>query len=173
MGICRNRQIWELKSATAFIPLRIDPQTHIPPKRAWKGVSENILHYQKYCPVLKKIAKNWFFRSAVLPVFLKKIGGRAQKNPFFSKLRHFQRNPRYALESPTYALSSEYRVVRAIRSRFFTGSHFLIFLSFFMLIPPMVIFFRGGSNFFKSKHLLDRWADFNDRYGKRKLKYSS
>ena len=44
-------KFWDMKSPTAFIPLRIIPQTHIPLERVRKGVSENILHYHKYCPV--------------------------------------------------------------------------------------------------------------------------
>ena len=122
------------KSFAAPKRLRVAPETLHSLKRAYLGLSNAYLGLLWNCLSSEKSGFFWagwrfFFENvrkwrseiqsgAQKNIFLKKIVIRAQKNPLFSKLRQFQRNPRYALESPWYALSSEYRVLGVIRSIF-------------------------------------------------------
>ena len=67
---------------------------------------------------------------AILTAFPIGIDPTPQKNPLFSKLRHFQENPRPDFESPECPLSNEYRFVGVIASRLKAGSHFFRFVGF-------------------------------------------
>jgi len=134
-----------------YSTLRITLQTHISPKWAFQALSKNIFILAKKRLWKKLNGLDWISDWILGCHFLLKSTLRAQKNYFFSRLSQFQRNPRYAFESPWYALSRDIWVGGLISSRFEATVDFSKILRFHIADTPRCTFWETATLFSKTK----------------------
>ena len=99
------------------------PDSHIP-KMVKNEFLKNHTLFLEILAVVKIRSRKRIFQILDVAKFSEKIGIQVQKNVLFSMLRQFQCNPKYALESPRYVISSKYNVLgaRFAASSFIDGS---------------------------------------------------
>ena len=105
---------------TLFQPCKHPPRPIYPQNRLYTANSKNKT-FGSYHPPVKSYGPIHKFR----PKFEdEEIGIGDHKNPLFSKLQYFQRNPRCALESLRYPVFGKVWVVGSIPTRFDRRSRF-------------------------------------------------